>query len=218
MARLGIQTVLCVSRSDPGSEGFQDWLDYLDSIAPGAQLQSIATGSVDAYPIGLMPIDVSPLNCTDQFLMAAAREIDTPLGFVPALSDNGASDTASCCRSLDGAVLGTHVPESKALGGASKDMSLAVAGSYVYVHDWLDATGRVTRRVRRCFNSIRSPRLSAAWACAQHVSIMTGHTPVTAPPRGRRVLLRRGHWIIGAWLATISFTDASQVPGQSMSG
>ena len=84
-----------------------------------------------------------------QILMAAARALATPVGYVPALSDNGASDKASCSRSLDGAILSTHIPENKALGGASKNTSLAVAGSYVYVHDWLDATGRVTRRVRR---------------------------------------------------------------------
>ena len=136
--------------TSPGSEGFQDWLDHLDRMAMGKERGGgPAHGAIEAYPIGLMPLGVGPLSISNRLLVTASCGIDMPPGYAPALSDNGASNEASCSRSLDGAILTSRNPDSKALGGASKHSMLAVAGSYVYVHDWLDATGRVTRRVRR---------------------------------------------------------------------
>ena len=96
---------------DPGSEGFHDWHDYLGSIAPGEELSGPAHGTTEAYPIGLMPLGVEPLSTIDRLLVAAARGIDTLPGYAPALSDNGASDEASCSRSLDGAILSSRTPD-----------------------------------------------------------------------------------------------------------
>ena len=90
------------------------------------------------------------LSGQKRVVLAAAASLGAAPGYVPALSDNGASMKTSCSRSLDGAVLSTHVSDDAGpLAGASQDTSLDSAGSYLYIHDWLDAGGRITRRVRR---------------------------------------------------------------------
>tara|TARA_B110000046_G_scaffold97919_1_gene105586 strand:- start:585 stop:1037 length:453 start_codon:yes stop_codon:yes gene_type:complete len=78
-------------------------------------------------------------------LAMAAAALDRAPGFVPALSDNGASHKTNCSRSLDGAYLPSHNDaHAGPLDGVGGPDAIRSLGSYYYVHDWLDASGHVT--------------------------------------------------------------------------
>ena len=137
-------------------------------------------------------------------------------GCVPALSDNGASFTTSCAKTLDGAILESYnASDAGDLSVGDEGASLESKGSYLYVYERFGRDGSGEVIVRRMKHT---PRLHLQIVFSEPTEVYKHGYSYTFDGKGRTMKTANGQLIplhmsnqkLG-WLKTKPITDKDKM-------
>ena len=202
---------------------YQDQLAHQESIhEPSAELD-MDLSDINDYE-GLMPItnDHGKMpwdECALEDALVPARPpctLASNSGCVPALSDNGASFTTSCAKTLDGAILESYnASDAGDLNVGDEGASLESKGSYLYVYERFGRDGSGEVIVRRMKHT---PRLHQQIVFSEATEVYKHGYSYTFDGKGRTMKTANGQLIplhmsnqkLG-WLKTKPITDKDKM-------